>query len=116
MYTWCDCGGKIESVFSKDELLTNISLYWFTRTIASSVRMYYETATNPWSLPAGERVATQTAIAVFPKELSVPPRGWAERLYNVQRWTEMLRGGHFAAAEQPELLVNDIRTFFRQFR
>jgi pimeloyl-ACP methyl ester carboxylesterase len=113
MYSWSDCKGDIESVFSKDELLTNISVYWFTRTIASSARMYYETAANPWSLPPGARIETPTAIAVFPKELSVPPREWAERLYNVQRWTEMPKGGHFAAAEQPELLVNDIRAFFR---
>jgi pimeloyl-ACP methyl ester carboxylesterase len=116
MYSWSDCKGDIESVFSKDELLTNISIYWFTQTIASSIRMYYETAASPWSVPAGKLVETPTAIAVFPKELSVAPREWVERIYNVQRWTEMPKGGHFAAAEQPELLANDIRAFFRRFR
>jgi pimeloyl-ACP methyl ester carboxylesterase len=78
--------------------------------------MYYETAASPWSVPAGKLVETPTAIAVFPKELSVAPREWVERIYNVQRWTEMPKGGHFAAAEQPELLANDIRAFFRRFR
>lgn len=116
MYSWSDCAGNIKSVFSNDELLTNISVYWFMQTMASSVRMYYETTVNPWSLPVGKRVETPTAIAVFPKELSVAPREWAERIYNLQRWTEMPKGGHFAAAEQPELLVNDIRAFFRWFR
>ena len=116
MYSWSDCEGNIESVFSKDEILTNISIYWFTRTIGSSVRLYYETQENPWTLSPGKRIETPTGIAVFPKELSVPPREWAERIYNVQQWTEMPHGGHFAAAEQPDLLVKDIRSFFRQFR
>ena len=116
MYSWSDCRGSIETVFSKDEILTNISVYWFTRSIASSMRLYYETQQNPWILSAGKRVEAPTGIAVFPKDLSVPPREWAERIYNLQQWTEMPRGGHFAAAEQPDLLVKDIRTFFRRFR
>ena len=116
MYSWSDCNGDIETVFSKDEILTNVSIYWFTRTIGSSIRLYSETQNNPWGLPEGRRVETPTGVAIFPKELSVPPREWVDRMYNVQQWTEMPRGGHFAAAEQPDLLVNDIRTFFRQFR
>ena len=116
MYSWSDCNGNIETVFSKDEILTNISIYWFTRTIGSSIRLYSETQNNPWGLPEGTRVETPTGVAIFPKELSVPPREWVDRMYNVQYWTEMPCGGHFAAAEQPELLVNDIRTFFRRFR
>jgi len=116
IYSWSDRKGSIESVFSKDDLLTNISIYWFTRTIDSSMRLYYETQKNPWTLPPGTRIETPTGIAVFPKELSVPPREWADRIYNVQQWTEMPHGGHFAAAEQPDLLVKDIRSFFRQFR
>lgn len=116
MYSWSDCRGNIETAFSKDEILTNISIYWFTRTIGPSIRLYYETQENPWILSAGERIETPTAISVFPKELSVPPREWADRIYNVQQWTEMPRGGHFAAAEQPDLLVKDIRSFFRRYR
>jgi len=116
MYSWSDCEGNIETVFSKDEILTNISIYWFTRTIDSSIRLYYETQQNPWSISPGKRIDTPTGIAVFPKELSVPPREWADRIYNVQQWTEMPHGGHFAAAEQPDLLVKDIRSFFRPFR
>jgi pimeloyl-ACP methyl ester carboxylesterase len=116
MYSWSDCKGNIETVFSKDEILTNISIYWFTRTIDSSIRLYYETQENPWTLPTGRHVETPTGISVFPKELSVPPRAWVDRIYNVQQWTEMPHGGHFAAAEQPDLLVRDIRSFFRQFR
>jgi pimeloyl-ACP methyl ester carboxylesterase len=114
MRSWSDCGGDVETVFSRDELLTNISIYWFTKTIGSSMRLYHETRQHPW--PPGQRIDTPTGIAVFPKELSVPPREWAERIYNVTRWTEMPRGGHFAAAEQPELLVEDVRAFFRSFR
>jgi pimeloyl-ACP methyl ester carboxylesterase len=114
--SWSDCEGNIETVFTKDEILTTISIYWFTRTIGSSVRLYYETQQNPWTLSPGQRIETPTGIAVFPAELSVPPREWADRIYNVQQWTEMPRGGHFAAAEQPDLLVKDIRAFFRRFR
>jgi pimeloyl-ACP methyl ester carboxylesterase len=116
MYSWSDCKGSVENVFSKDELLTNISIYWFTRSIGSSIRLYYETQENPWTLSPGKRIETPTGISVFPKELSVPPREWADRLYNVQQWTQMPHGGHFAAAEQPDLLVKDIRSFFRPFR
>jgi pimeloyl-ACP methyl ester carboxylesterase len=116
MYAWTDCHGDIESAWSKDELLTNISIYWFTRTIGSSIRMYYDTRQNPWTWSDGQRIETPTGIAVFPKELNVAPRECAERIYNVQQWTEMARGGHFAAAEPPGLLVQDIRSFFRQFR
>jgi pimeloyl-ACP methyl ester carboxylesterase len=116
LYSWSDCDGNIEAVFSKDEILTNISLYWFTKTIDSSIRMYHETENNRWTLDPGKRIETPTGIAVFPKELSVPPREWAERIYNLRQWTEMPPGGHFAAAEQPDLLVNDIRSYFRPFR
>jgi pimeloyl-ACP methyl ester carboxylesterase len=116
MVSWSDCNGDVETVFSKDEILTVVSIYWFTRTIDSSIRLYYETSENPWVLPSTGRIETPTAISVFPKELSVPPRDWAERIYNVQQWTQLPRGGHFAAAEQPDVLVNDIRRFFRPFR
>lgn len=114
--TWSDCGGDLETRFSMDELLAHITLYWATETIGSSARLYYETHNNPWKLEKNQRVEVPTAIAVFPRELSVPPREWAERIYNVQQWTPMPKGGHFAAHEEPIALVSDIRKFFRNLR
>lgn len=113
---WSDCNGEVEQRFSKDELLTNILLYWTTKTISSSVRMYYENAHALPMLQPGQHIAVPTGIALFPKEISVPPREWAERLLLVQRWTEMPRGGHFAAMEEPELLAEELRAFFRPLR
>ncbi|CAI8021171.1 Putative epoxide hydrolase [Geodia barretti] len=114
--TWSDCGGDVESRFTRDELLTNITLYWATNSIGSSVRLYYESQHNPWALGAGDRISVPCAVALFPVDLSHPPREWAERSYNVQRWTEMPRGGHFAALEEPDLLVDDMGEFFRAIR
>jgi len=113
--TWCDCDGSPENVFTKDELLTNITLYWVTGTAASSARIYYETA-HAQPAPATWRVEVPTACASFPKEIIWSPRRWMETRYNLTRWTEMPRGGHFAALEQPELLVADVRAFFRDLR
>jgi pimeloyl-ACP methyl ester carboxylesterase len=111
---WCDCdGGNVESKFTKDQLLTNITLYWATQTGTSSARIYYENRVAP---PNPRRVEVPTACALFPKEISVPPRKWVEARYNLVRWTVMPRGGHFAALEQPELLVDDVRAFFRGLR
>lgn len=112
---WSDCDGDVENVFSKDELLVNLTIYWATETIASSFRPYYESAHNPNPRP-WQRIDVPCAVAVFPGDLGVPPREWAERSYNVQQWTEMPRGGHFAAFEQPELLADDVRRFFRTVR
>jgi len=114
--TWSDCNGDLEAVYTKDDLLTTVMIYWVTQTINSSVRIYYESRRNPFVLGQDERIEVPTAVALFPKELAQPPREWIERAYNVQRWTEMPKGGHFAALEQPELLVEDIRTFFRPLR
>lgn len=114
--TWSDCNGDVERRFTKDELLTTVTIYWATQTISSSVRLYYESQHNPWRFQPGERIQVPCAIALFPKDLSHPPREWGERAYNVQRWTEMPRGGHFAALEEPDLLVEDIRAFFRSLR
>jgi pimeloyl-ACP methyl ester carboxylesterase len=114
--TWSDCHGDVESRFTKDELLTTIMIYWVTQSINSSIRLYYETHRQPWTLQQGERIAVPSAMAVFPKELSHPPREWGERSFNVQRWTDMPRGGHFAALEEPDLLAEDIRAFFRPLR
>jgi len=113
-YTWSDCANNIESSFTKDQLLTNIMVYWTTGTINSSTRLYYEYRHNPWKLNQGTRIEAPTGVAVFPRELTVPPRSWAERAYNIKRWTVMPRGGHFAAMEQPKLLADDIRAFFHE--
>jgi pimeloyl-ACP methyl ester carboxylesterase len=112
--TWCDCNGNPETVLTKDELLTNITLYWVTQTAASSARIYYESRHAAPS-PA-RRIETPTACADFPKEIIWSPRRWLEPRYNITRWTEMPRGGHFAAFEQPQLLVDDVRAFFRTVR
>lgn len=114
--TWSDCDRDVEKRFTKDELLTNIMIYWTTGTITSSVRLYCETARSGNFGPARTRVETPTAFAIFPKELALLPRAWVEPYYNVARWTEMPRGGHFAAMEEPELLVEDMREFFRDLR
>jgi pimeloyl-ACP methyl ester carboxylesterase len=113
---WSDCGGDLYSSFSRDELLTNVTLYWMTETISSSFRMYYEGKRAPLQFAEGEFVHPPCAIACFPREIIYPPRTWVERGYNVRRWTEMPRGGHFAAAEEPKLLAADIRAFFRPLR
>ena len=113
---WSDCNGDLESVFSKDELLTNISIYWFTQTIGSSMRAYWEGSRRPLHFAPGERVRVPCAVVRFPKELLFPPRSWVEQVYDMHRWTQMARGGHFAALEQPEALAKDIRAFFAQLR
>lgn len=114
---WSDCNGDVESRFSRDDLLTNITLYWVTETATSAARMYWE-ALRGGAIPAIRRVETPTGCAIFPKELAGgrPPRSWAEQAYNVNHWTEMKAGGHFAAMEEPEALVEDIRAFFRPLR
>ena len=113
---WSDCDGDLYRRFTRDELLANVTLYWMTGTIYSSFRLYYEGRKAPLQFRRGDFVHVPCAIAHFPKEEPFPPREWIERGYNVQHWTDMPRGGHFAAAEEPELLAEDIRTFFRSFR
>ena len=113
---WSDCGGNIESVFSLDELLTGISLYWFSGNVESTLRIYKENRAQPLAFDAQERVLPPLGMALFPRELPTPPRSWVERVFDVRRWTPMPRGGHFAAFEQPELLAQEIRTFFRPLR
>lgn len=114
--TWSDCGGDVEKRFTKDELLTTITIYWATQTINSSTRLYYETAKHPWDMKQGERISVPSAMAVFPGEISTPPREWGERSFNIQQWTEMPSGGHFSAFEEPQRLAEDIRSFFRPLR
>jgi microsomal epoxide hydrolase len=114
--TWSDCGGDVERRFSKDELLTNVMLYWVPQTANSAARLYCETMRNAKFPPTDFRVEVPTGCAIFPRELLRPPRSWVERLYNVARWSPMPAGGHFAAMEEPALLVADIRAFFRPLR
>ena len=113
--TWCDCNGNPETIFTKDQLLTNITVYWVTQTATSSARMYYESRHASSSQQVG-RIEVPTAGAIFPHELFFTPRQWAEASYNLTRWTEMPRGGHFAAMEQPDLFVEDVRAFFADLR
>ena len=113
--SWSDCGGDIESAYTKDELLTNIMIYWATNTIGSAVRMYRENNVE-WTMAEGEQISAPTGVAIFPYDLSTPPQEWAARSYNLKKWIEMEKGGHFAALEQPELLVEDIRAFYRSYR
>lgn len=153
-YNWSDCNGNLESRFTKDELLTNITMYWATQTINSSIRYYRElqswgdeaggqdwSQSEGWAQDAAQEAAqgaaheagsahedqgwqqgwgsvvdVPTAVAIFPKDLVHAPREFGERFFNIQQWTEMPRGGHFSALEEPELLVNDIREFFRPLR
>ncbi len=110
---WSDCGGDVESRFTKDQLLTNVMIYWVTETMPSAVRLYYESRRNR---PERPRVETPTAVAVFPGEIFFSPRKWVETRYNVRQWTDMPRGGHFAAMEEPQLFVADVRKFFRTVR
>jgi pimeloyl-ACP methyl ester carboxylesterase len=113
---WSDCGGVIERAVSRDALLTNISIYWFTETITSSMRLYRETLSQPPQFDDGDRAPPPFGFAVFPAEIGHPPRELAERFFHIARWTEMPRGGHFAALEQPELLAHELREFFRPLR
>ena len=104
--------GRPESRISKDDMLTNISIYWFTQSITSSSRIYFENRNAAAAEPIGF-ITVPTAGAIFPAEIYLTPRAWAEAHYNIVRWTEMPSGGHFAALEEPELLLQDIRAFFR---
>ena len=111
---WSDVNGDVESKFTKDELLTNVTVYWVTETPTSAARLYYELR-HP-RRPAAGRVDVPTGCAAFPKEISFTPRRWLEAAYNLTHFTIMPRGGHFAALEEPELLIDDVRAFFRTVR
>ena len=114
-WAWTDCDGHPENILSRDELLDNVMFYWVTATAASSARLYWE------SFGPGRRAANQvhipTGVAVFPKEIVPPVRRWMEARYtNIRHWSEMPKGGHFAAFEQPELFVCDVRAYFGTLR
>jgi pimeloyl-ACP methyl ester carboxylesterase len=108
---WSDCGGDVLRRFTYDELLTVVSLYWFTSSMPAAIRLYWEGRQRPLKFAAGQRVQVPVAVAHFPREIPIPPRSYVERGYNVTRWTEFARGGHFAAIEEPQALAADIRAF-----
>jgi hypothetical protein len=103
---WSDCDGDVEQVFTLDQLLTDISLYWLSDTMDASLRIYKANRLEPLRFAFGEHVEPPLAVASFPRELPMPPRSWVERCHNVVRWTRMPRGGHFAAMELHTLLLN----------
>lgn len=107
-WAWTDCDGHPENALTRDEMLDDVMLYWATNSAASSARLYWES----FGRTGGPRVEVPTGVASFPKEILKAPRAWCEAGYNITRWTDMPRGGHFAAFEQPELFVEDVRAFF----
>jgi epoxide hydrolase len=114
-HMWGDIGDDLESRFSKDELITNIMIYWVTESMPSAIRLYRESFQSRRFGPPESYVATPTGVALF-KDIPRPKRAWAEKVYNITHWTEMDSGGHFAALEEPGRLVADIRAFFRTLR
>lgn len=116
---WSDCGGDVETRFSKDDLLTTLSLFWLTESIGTSMRFYKESMGTNWWQPSHDRtpaIEAPTAIAVFLNELMLLPRKAAERGSNLIQWNIFDSGGHFAPAEEPEVVLNDIRECFRKLR
>lgn len=110
---WSDCGGVVENAIPRDEMLADISLYWFTGAIGSSFWPYYARLHEPWPIPEGETVDVPVGYAEFPKEILRPPRSLAARTYtDIRRWTALQKGGHFAAMEQPRTLAAEIKQFF----
>jgi pimeloyl-ACP methyl ester carboxylesterase len=114
--TWSDCDGDPENAFTRDQLIANVMVYWVTGTFASSARLYWEHQHRTSGEGEPGYVGIPTGVARYPKEVLRFPRSWVETRYNVTHWAEMPRGGHFAAMEQPELFVDDLRTFFRTQR
>ena len=115
MRAWSDGGGDIERSFTKDEILTNVTIYWLTGTIASSMRMYHANSRIPPAQLA-RRVEVPSGFSLFPGDILRPPRAWLDRTANTVRVTEPARGGHFAPFEEPELYAQELREFFRPYR
>jgi microsomal epoxide hydrolase len=114
---WTDCGGDVESALTRDQMLADISFYWFTGAIGSSFYPYYFRKRRGWPVSPEHPATAPTAYAAFPKEMLRPPRSLAERTFtDIRRWTVFARGGHFAAMEQPEALAADVQAFFRELR
>jgi pimeloyl-ACP methyl ester carboxylesterase len=120
LWAWTDCDGRLDNVLSRDQVLDNLMLYWLPRTGASSARLYWESMrqVEEWiSGSVSDSVDVPTGCSVFPKELQRPSRRWAERRFrDIRYWNEPAKGGHFAAFEQPELFVDEVRAFFRLVR
>ena len=115
--TWSDCDGHPENAIPRDEMLANISLYWFTGAIGSSFWPYYARQHSGWPIPLGKTIDVPMGYAEFPKEILTPPRSLAAQTYtDIRRWTRMPKGGHFAALEQPEALAREVIAFFRTLR
>ncbi|MHA4814976.1 epoxide hydrolase family protein [Streptomyces aculeolatus] len=112
---WSDCDGDVERAYTKDEILTNVTLYWLTGTIGSSMRMYRANGAIPPAQLA-RRVEVPSGFSLFPGDIARPPRAWLERTANVVRVTEPARGGHFAPFEEPQLYAEELRAFFRPYR
>ena len=112
---WSDNDGDIEQSFTKDEILTNVTIYWLTQTIGSSMRMYAANAAIPPAQLA-RRVEVPSGFSLFAGDVVRPPRAWLSRTANVVRVTEPPRGGHFAPFEEPELYAAELREFFRPYR
>ena len=116
-WAWTDCNGHPENALSRDELLDNVMLYWLTASGASSARLYWESFGKEFSSTPDRGVTIPTGCSIFPKEIVPTPRSWAEKRYkNIVYWNELDRGGHFAAFEQPELFVEELRACFRLMR
>jgi microsomal epoxide hydrolase len=110
-----DADGDLDNYFSKDELLTNIAIYWFTETITSSARIYYENSKTPVAKPI-EYIDVPTGVALYPAEIFITPRSWVAAAYDLRHYSLMEQGGHFAALEQPASYLNELNTFFRLLR
>ena len=116
-YEWTDCNGHPENILTRDELLDNVMLYWLPGTGASSGRLYWESFNRAFGQDGAKTVEIPTGCSIFPKEIVPTPRSWAEQRYsNIIYWNELDRGGHFAAFEQPELFVNELRSYFTLLR
>jgi pimeloyl-ACP methyl ester carboxylesterase len=113
---WSDCGGDVERVFDRDLLLDLCTLYWITGTIGASMRLYFNTRVSGRVPLAAGPITAPTGCAIFARDLTRPPRSWAERAYRVERWSSFSRGGHFPALERPAELVEELREFFRPLR
>jgi microsomal epoxide hydrolase len=113
--TWSDCGGDLDAAFPRDRLLDIISIYWFTGTIGSSIRSYFEDGAPGREEPL-PRVEVPVAHTAFPAEIIQTPQPWAERSFKIVYWNEAEKGGHFPAMEVPDILVRELRACFRPFR
>ena len=113
---WSDCRSEPDEALGRDDMITDVMLYWLTGTAHSTMRLYAESREHPFHLSAGQRVTPPCGVITFPRELPMPPRTWVERAFDVVHWTKAPRGGHFGAWEQPALLAADVRDFFRPLR